>query len=452
VTVSWAQIASTLDRIRRGLDTYKDNLTALQSWQQKADYRGGGNYQSLESKPAAIKLFRKSTPAVRLARYVAYLMIGITTVVLVPTVAGTIAVLATSLLGLPFFHLTLVLIAGGVFLLWAAKQYYFKYVQEPREEMLLYRWHVALKMFAIEGFPLKNSAPLIWAFSALQVCQGLGIISWAWYLPSGPSWIDITDQFFGSFSIPRRFYFEINFFLEFFLRLFTFRLFEFELFGSAVAVQVLTYVGTAARYAVTTTESAVSGTLGDDRREALDALNAKPKPDPEKERKKKEEEELKKKRKEEEDKKRKEEEKRKAEEERLRAAEERRRAASRADKFTPAFASALDPGSLVGHKISVVGIGKKGASMVGTVVSFKKGIVFGMGESKHKVDFGGKIKRVLLLHDGNGGKEFSLFDDAKFAARFGAKVTMQSPMHSADTLADHGDLIPGYRHGAQASV
>jgi hypothetical protein len=168
VTVSWAQIASTLDRIRRGLDTYKDNLTALQSWKQ--------NYMqssSWESKPAAIKLFRKSTPAVRLARGVAYLMIGITTVVLVPTVAGTIAVLATSLLGLPFFHLTLVLIAGGVLLLWAAKQYDHKYVQEPRDEK--YRWHVALKMFAIEGFPLKNSAPLIWTFSALQVCQGLGI-------------------------------------------------------------------------------------------------------------------------------------------------------------------------------------------------------------------------------------------------------------------------------------
>ena len=125
-----------------------------------------------------------------------------------------------------------------------------------------------------------------------------------------------------------------------------------------------------------------------------------------------------------------EEERRKAEEERLRAAEERRRAASRADKFTPAFASALDPGSLSGHKISVVGIGKNGASMVGTVVSFKKGLVFGMGASKHKVDFGGKIKRALLLHDGTGGKEFSLFDDARFAARFGAKVTKQSPMHT----------------------
>jgi hypothetical protein len=80
-------------------------------------------------------------------------------------------------------------------------------------------------------------------FCSIQIVQGLGIIAWAWYLPEGPTYATITEEYFAAFELPPfswNFDFSFYFDLSLWSRLFTLDLGEFELFGTSIAVQLIT--------------------------------------------------------------------------------------------------------------------------------------------------------------------------------------------------------------------
>jgi hypothetical protein len=78
-------------------------------------------------------------------------------------------------------------------------------------------------------------------FCSIQIVQGLGIIAWCFYL--GMNYAHITEEYFAAFELPP---FSWNFDFSFYFapplwsRLFTFDLGEFELFGTSIAVQLIT--------------------------------------------------------------------------------------------------------------------------------------------------------------------------------------------------------------------
>jgi hypothetical protein len=78
-------------------------------------------------------------------------------------------------------------------------------------------------------------------FSLIQVGQGLGIIAWCFYL--GMNYATITEEYFAAFALPPfswNFDFSFYFDLSLWSRLFTLDLGEFELFGTSIAVQLIT--------------------------------------------------------------------------------------------------------------------------------------------------------------------------------------------------------------------
>jgi hypothetical protein len=77
--------------------------------------------------------------------------------------------------------------------------------------------------------------------ACIQVVQGLGIIAWCLYL--GMDYATITKEYFAAFELPPfswNFDFSFYFDLSLWSRLFTLDLGEFELFGTSIAVQLIT--------------------------------------------------------------------------------------------------------------------------------------------------------------------------------------------------------------------
>ena len=66
------------------------------------------------------------------------------------------------------------------------------------------------------------------------------------------------------------------------------------------------------------------------------------------------------------------------------------------------YAELVPPAKLMGRRIYVDGYGH------GTVTEFKKGCFFGIGPSKHTVDFDGHPVQLKLRRHGNGGEPFVL--------------------------------------------
>jgi hypothetical protein len=96
------------------------------------------------------------------------------------------------------------------------------------------------------SFAQRVMIGLILWFACLQTFQGLGIFSWNLYL-SGDDWktlyIALNKDFFAAFSLPPfswhfnlRYYFD----MQLWQRIFSLRLEEFELFGTAIAIQLVT--------------------------------------------------------------------------------------------------------------------------------------------------------------------------------------------------------------------
>jgi hypothetical protein len=389
VTISFAQIASTLDRIKRGLET------------------------NGEGTPAAV------------AKGAGFLMVFITSIVMFPVLLGALAIVFTSIPALVgFIHVTLVqIIPAGLVVLAALKYDRFKYAN-----------------FGGERNFGSSAAMLVIAFGLIQMCQGLGVVFWAWYLPDGPGYAAIQNEFFGAFALPPfswnfnlRFYFDLEFpeilWLKF-LRLFSFSLFEFELFGTAVAVQLVTYIATAARSLMAVTESVATGHFAEDAKAvALDVQNPlQPAPNYEKERQEKELKDRKKREageksnKERQERERKERERQERErqererQERERQERERKIQIKKDKLLSYEHAGTLSPNALVDQTIYVDGEGE------GTVVKFKKGNM--VLASKHTVRFNGKERNVQLRNGNDGkGKRFHLVETARFVAVYEHQYT-----------------------------